>query len=212
MNNTILLSPSELEEFTNGYWIGESKGLTISDFAISQNQIKANCMVIATSPQNWGQQVGNSHNNFNRKLELGTTSFMLEKLFVDSCDLLPDAPILVVKDTNKALRDIAIAIRDKSKAKRVQITGTEGKTGFKHLLDFLVGEQAKCYSQKSSANLTTPILLSLCRLREDTEYTVIEVSCPQPNRCRDRSKIIKPDLCVITNLHISHMNTHGSSD
>jgi len=210
MDNSIILTVNEIEEITGGYWIGKSADIEISGFVISQKDIKKNNMMIATLPQYWGKNIGNSHNNFSKKIQLGVSSFMLEKAFVDSHDMLPDAPVLVVKNTRNALQNIAIASREKSQAVRIQVTGTEGKTGFKYALNYLIEQQAQCYARETSANLTTPILLSLTSLKESTEFTIIEVSCPQPNRCSDRSKIIRPSLAVITNLNISHMNTHGS--
>ncbi len=210
MGESIILTVNEMEKITEGYWINKQEDLTISELVVAVKEIKINSMMIATLPQYWGKKVANSHNNFASKMSLGVCAFMVEKTFVDSNDNLPDIPLLVVKNTHNALRKLAFASKDQSIAKRIQVTGTEGKTGFKYALNYLIDSQASCYARETSANLTVPILLSLTSLTKNTKYTIIEVSCPQPNRCSDRSKIIEPELAVITNLNISHMNTHGS--
>ena len=74
----------------------------------------------------------------------------------------------------------------------------------------MISKQATCFAQKTSANITIPILFSICSIKKSSEFTIIEVSCPQPNRCIERSELISPNLAIITNLNQSHMNTHGS--
>ena len=52
----------------------------------------------------------------------------------DAAKVDVEIPILRVPDTHDALRMIAEANRDRTKAQRVLVTGSEGKTGFKAML------------------------------------------------------------------------------
>lgn len=205
----MILSIEEFTKESQGYWINQPPE-EIAGICIGLKNSEQGFMMVETLPEYWGSAIPNSHRRFTEKVQAGISCFMMEKSFVETTDQLPDQPILVVKNTFEAFKRIAIAIREASTAKRVQVTGSEGKTGFKYALNYLISQQADSYAQETSANLTAAIFLSFSRLKPETEYTVIEISCPQPNRCSQRSRIIQPDLAVITNLNISHMNTHGS--
>jgi len=206
----IILTPADMAGATGGFWSGDTATLALSGVGAFPGTIEKGFLAVAVTPRHWPNMKDDTHGRIPRMLERGAAAVMVERGWFETDAAKPGIPLLVVEDTYRALRALATASRDKSVAKRILVTGTEGKTGAKYALNALIGRQAPCYAQKTSANLTVPILFSLCALKPSTRFTIVEVSCPQPNRCTERSKLIAPDIAVITNLNISHMNTHGS--
>ena len=119
-------------------------------------------------------------------------------------------PILRVDNTKKALRDIALAISHFSNAKRVLVTGTEGKTNFKFQLTHMLEDQVKLHSQLDSANVDAPIWQNLANIKSEHDLVIVEVAVPGANIGPIRSKFVKPNICVITELGFEHMVSHGS--
>lgn len=206
----LILTSAEMAGATAGNWFRDFEGLELLGVGTLPNTIKAGYLAVAANPAHWPNIKQDSHARIPRMLELGATAVMVERGWFESARKIPNVPLLVVEDSYRALLALAKASRDKSAAKRILVTGTEGKTGTKYALNALINHQAPCYAQETSANLTVPILFSLCALKRTTRFTIVEVSCPQPNRCTKRSQLIAPDIAIITNLNLSHMNTHGS--
>ncbi|MFH1496023.1 MAG: CapA family protein [Pseudomonadota bacterium] len=121
-------------------------------------------------------------------------------------------PLLRVNDPREALHIVAQENAKRAKAKRILVTGTEGKTGLKFMLHHIMNRQMPCHAVLNSANLHIPIWRSMASIRSEDEYAIIEVSVAQPNRGWQRSKIIRPHLCVITNISPQHTIYHGTMD
>ncbi len=214
MNNSIILTVNELSKVTNGKWIGDTSSLEINAITngILHNNI-LNAMWITRNPENWGKEVPNTVINIKNMIQKAASCILIEERFQDQIQLYNDIPFLVVKDTRKALYHIANASSKKSEyLKKVQITGTEGKTSFKYALSFLTSKQINTFSQESSANMQVPILISLSNIKKSTQLSIIEISCPAKDLGKNRSNIVHPDIAVITNVNPSHLNSHGSLD
>jgi UDP-N-acetylmuramoyl-tripeptide--D-alanyl-D-alanine ligase len=214
MKNRVLLTPSEIAEVTNGYWVGNTDNLKIKSITngIINNNI-VDSLWIVRNPDNWGEKVPNTLNNIPRMIEQGASSIVVEvkdKNYIESYKVIP---FLLVNNTRKALYSIAEASSRKAQAiKKVQITGTEGKTSFKYFLSALTNKQINTYFQKTSANMQVPILLSLANIKSSTELTVIEISCPAKGLGKSRSELVNPSIAIITNVNPSHLNSHGGLD
>lgn len=121
-------------------------------------------------------------------------------------------PVLRVDDPRDALRLMAEENRRRAKAKRILVTGTEGKTGFKIMLHHIMSRQIPCHAVLNSSNLHVPIWRSLASIRREDEYEIVEISVAQPNRGWQRSQIVRPHYCVFTNISSQHTALHGSLD
>jgi len=206
----IVLSPEQMAVATNGRWIGNIEDLQITAAALWPNAIRIGSLAVAAAPEKWKQAKGDTHLHILKMIAKGASAVMVDEAWVQAQKTLPDILLLVVDSTFVAVEQLGVASRNTSKAKRVLITGTEGKTGIKYALEHVISKQAPCYAHLSSANLTIPILFSLINIKETSEYTVVECSCPQPKRGSMRSKLVAPNMCIITNLNESHLNSHGS--
>ena len=115
-----------------------------------------------------------------------------------------------VKNTLKFLTQSSSLLRDNTKSKIIAITGSCGKTSLKEL----VGKTLKkitntTYSQKSFNNkLGVPI--SLFNLKQNDEFGIFEIGMNKKGEIDYLSKIIKPEVGVITNISYAHAKNFQS--
>ena len=130
-------------------------------------------------------------------------------------DHVPDeitGTLIVVKDTVKALQDLAEWYRSTLNIKVVGITGSVGKTSTKEMIASVLAE--KCKVQKTLGNYNTEIglPLTILAIEEDTEIEVLEMGISDFGEMLVLSKIARPDICVITNIGQSHLENLGTRD
>jgi len=115
-----------------------------------------------------------------------------------------------VKNTFSSLNRLAKVTRDNSDAQIIGITGSTGKTTLKNLISYALKNYGKVYHSPHSYNNKFGVPLSLSNLKNDTEYGVFEVGMDKKGEIDNLSKIIKPEIAIITNIaeaHLKNFNT-----
>ena len=90
-------------------------------------------------------------------------------------------------------------------AKIIAITGSAGKTSLKNLLNTLLNKFGNTYASPKSFNNHFGVPISLSNLNLDHEYGVFEVGMSKAGEINKLSKMIKPNLGVITNIGEAHL-------
>ncbi len=109
-----------------------------------------------------------------------------------------------VNDTLHFLTSLSKKIRDSSKSKTIAITGSCGKTSLKELLSNILKKYGKVTSSPKSFNNKYGVPLSLFNLNLDDDFGVFEVGMDKKGEIDYLSKIIRPDIGVITNISYAH--------
>ena len=103
------------------------------------------------------------------------------------------------------MNDFASKKRQNTDAKIIAITGSAGKTSLKNLIkDLLQNFDQTIYSPKSYNN-HFGVPLSLSQLNKDHKFGVFEVGMSRPGEIDNLSKLIKPNIAVITNIGEAHI-------
>ena len=109
-----------------------------------------------------------------------------------------------VKDTLKFLTEASSMLRENTYSKIIAITGSCGKTSLKELVAKSLKKISKVtYSQKSFNN-KFGVPLSLFNLKKNDEFGIFEIGMDKKGEINYLSKIIKPDVGVITNISYAH--------
>lgn len=122
-----------------------------------------------------------------------------------------DQPIILVEDSLKAIRDIAIYIRNNSKAFFVGVTGSVGKTSTRDMIYSVLKEEFNTLKTDSNANNQIGLPLTLMRLN-DEQAAVIEMGMNHLGEIEYLSNITKPHIGVITNVGTAHIGELGSRE
>ena len=109
-----------------------------------------------------------------------------------------------IKNTLKFLTDTSKIFRENINTKIIAITGSCGKTTLKELLGNSLKKFSKVSISPKSYNNKYGVPLSLFNLSQNDDYGVLEVGMDKKGEIDQLSKIIKPDVSVITNINYAH--------
>ena len=122
------------------------------------------------------------------------------------------AATLVPDDAFAALGRIGRAVRDRSSARVVGITGSMGKTSTKDILAALCARSARTIAAEASYNNEIGVPLTLCRLEPDTEVCILELAMRGFGQIAHLCEIAQPEVGIITNVGPVHLELVDSVD
>lgn len=139
----------------------------------------------------------------------GASLLIAEK---DKVDFVPEgASYILVPSTYEALNCLGAWAREQASQTRVvAITGSAGKTTTKEWLKHLLSTVGSTVASQGSYNNHTGVPLSLTELISKPDYGVFEVGTNHPGEIRPLSKLIRPQLCIITTVAPAHVGNFGS--
>lgn len=130
--------------------------------------------------------------------------------FVDDALARGAAAALVPEDGFAALAALGGAVRDRSAARVVGITGSVGKTSTKDILVAICRPKARTIAAEASFNNEIGVPLTLGRLEPDTEICVLELSMRGLGQIAELCAFAKPHVGVITAIGPAHVELLGS--
>ncbi len=118
--------------------------------------------------------------------------------------------VVLVNDTAKALRDIATWHRNKYNIPVVGITGSVGKTSTKDMISCVLSKKYEVLKTQGNFNNEIGLPLTFFNLEERHEAAVIEMGMSGFGEISRLTAIAQPQVAVITNIGVSHIEKLGS--
>jgi len=112
---------------------------------------------------------------------------------------------IVVKDTLKFLTEASSILRENLPSKIISITGSSGKTSLKELTGRSLNKISQATYSPKSFNNKFGVPLSLFNLKKNDAFGIFEIGMDKKGEIDYLSKIIKPDVGVITNISYAHI-------
>jgi UDP-N-acetylmuramoyl-tripeptide--D-alanyl-D-alanine ligase len=120
------------------------------------------------------------------------------------------AAALLPEDDFAALAALGGAVRDRSSARVVAITGSTGKTSTKDILAAMCRPNARTVAAEAGHNNEIGLPLTLTRIQPDTEVVVCEMGMRGLGQIAELCAIAKPDVGVITSIGPVHLELLGT--
>jgi UDP-N-acetylmuramoyl-tripeptide--D-alanyl-D-alanine ligase len=120
------------------------------------------------------------------------------------------AAALVPGDAFAALAALAGAVRERSSARVVAVTGSTAKTSTKDILGALCRPHARIVVAEGSQNNEVGLPLTLCRLEPDTEIAIVEMGMRGLGQIAELCTVAKPDIGIITTVGPVHLELLGT--
>lgn len=123
-----------------------------------------------------------------------------------------DRPYIKVRSSLLALRDLAKLYRDNLDVKVIGITGSVGKTSTKETIAAVLSTRYKVLKTLGNFNNEIGLPLTVFRLSEDDEIAVLEMGISDFGEMSRLAKIARPDIAVITNIGLCHLENLKTRD
>ena len=121
-------------------------------------------------------------------------------------------PYILVEDTTKALGDIAHYMVLKYNPNVIALTGSVGKTTTRNLLLKLLSNKYNVLANEKNYNNHIGVPLTVFNLDENVEILLVELGMNHLNEISYLSKMVNPNVAMITNIGSSHIGLLGSKD
>jgi UDP-N-acetylmuramoyl-tripeptide--D-alanyl-D-alanine ligase len=115
------------------------------------------------------------------------------------------AATLVPHDAFGALARIGGAVRERTTARVVGITGSMGKTSTKDILAALCTPSARTIAAEASFNNEVGVPLTLCRLEPQSEICILELAMRGFGQIAELCEVARPEIGVVTNVGPVHL-------
>lgn len=140
-------------------------------------------------------------------IDIKKNHFMSEKPGV-----LKGKVIIYVKDTTRALQDLAHFLIAGRNIPVIAITGSNGKTITKEMTYTILSKRFNVLKNEGNLNNLIGLPLTLTKLGPDNEVAVLELGMNAPGEIKRLCEIAVPSHGIITNIGLAHIGELGSID
>ena len=190
---------SQVALAVNGELVGQD--LSFNGISTDTRTVQNGMLFIPIEGENF-----DGHNFISEAVKKGAVAVISHR------DEVYDVPFVRVSDTRKALGMLALFHRKSLDVKVVGITGSTGKTTTKDIIANVLSQKYKTLKTEGNFNNDIGVPLTLFRLNEDDECAVIEMGMNHFNEISNLTEMALPDVSVITNVGVSHIENLGSRE
>lgn len=163
-------------------------------------KIEKDCLFFALKGDNFN---GNAFAN--QALESGA-----KYCVVDEESYVIDQRYILVKNTLTTLQHLATYHRNQLAPPIIALTGSNGKTTTKELINAVLSKKYKTTATQGNLNNHIGVPLTLLRINETTDIGIVEMGANHPNEIEFLCEIANPDFGLITNFGKAHLEGFGS--
>ncbi len=191
----------EIAEFVNGELIAEDENAVVNSVCVDSRLAKEKSIFFALIGE-----VTDGHKFIPSAVENGAGLVVVHEKQDISC------PQIIVGDTFRALQDLARKYISLFPIPFIAITGSSGKTTTKDITAAVLSAKYNVLKTQGNLNSTTGVPLTLFDLTHDNEIGVIEMSMSHPGEILGNCEIVRPEVSVITNIGLCHIEFLGTQD
>lgn len=163
-------------------------------------QISKDCMFFALKGGNF------NGNKFAKDAIKNGATFAV----IDEADYKISDQYLLVEDVLSALQDLAIFHRKFLNIPIISLTGSNGKTTTKELINAVLSKSYNTIATVGNLNNHIGVPLTLLSMTSSTEIGIIEMGANHQKEIEFLSNIALPDYGLITNFGKAHLEGFGS--
>lgn len=206
MNNKII-TVDKILEVCDGELLSGNRELEVDSYSKDSRNIQLGDMYIAIKGErvNGNDYIESAFNNgaIGCITDENVDSKLLEKF--------ASKVVIKVKDTIKAIQEIAKYKRSLYNIPVIAVTGSVGKTSTKDIIANVMAQKFNVLKTEGNLNNHIGLPLTLLKLKDHTAI-VVEMGMNHFKEISLLTNIAKPTGCVITNIGTSHIGNLGSRE
>ncbi len=188
-------------DVTGGKLICGNENLICEKFSKDTRELNKGEVYIGLQGENF-----NGSTLYEEALQKGAIACLLQGVEISNEIIrkYPNATIILVENTVKALQQIATYKRSLYNIPVVAITGSVGKTSTKDMVASVLSKKYKVLKTMGNYNNEIGLPLTILSLK-DEEIMVLEMGMNSFGEISVLTNIAKPDVAVITNIGTAHI-------
>ncbi len=127
-------------------------------------------------------------------------------------DIPEDFNLILVDDTLNSLQELAKWYIHGLNMRKIAVTGSVGKTTTRDMIYSCLSRKYSAGTCKHNFNNQVGLPIAVLELKEGMQVAVLEVAMEEANHIKRLAEIIEPDIGVITNIGISHIEKLGTRE
>ena len=192
---------SDYQTITNGKWHGlPPQGGTRQSIEFDHRCLDKDGLFLALQ--------GDTRNGHEFVCQLDEAQWAL----VEQIDETASAAQLVVDDVLGALGKLAQKAMMQTKARKIAVTGSVGKTGTKEALAHCLSSFGITHYSTGSFNNHLGAPLSMARTPDRAEFIIMEMGMNHAGEITPLSQLFNADIAIITKIAASHIGFFSSTD
>ncbi|MGI9667986.1 MAG: UDP-N-acetylmuramoyl-tripeptide--D-alanyl-D-alanine ligase [Acidimicrobiia bacterium] len=188
----------EITDAVGGRLVGDGS-LSVSSVNTDTRDVLDGALFVALVGETF-----DGHSFTSNAIDGGATAVLVEE--VAGCDAVPRVEVASTLD---ALLSLAAKRRSEISAPVVAITGSAGKTSTK---DLIAAGMRDSWASPRSFNNEIGVPLTILATPNDATAVVVEVGSRGRGHIASLAKAVRPDVAVVTNLGVVHLETFGSTE
>lgn len=148
------------------------------------------------------------HEFVNKAFEQGAVCALAEK----EIDCKPQKPVILTDSTVKAMGALARMVMERISVPTVGITGSVGKTTTRDMTHAVLSAEFNTLKNDNNFNNEIGVPLTVFKADETVSAAVIEMGMDCFGEIDRLSDIVRPDVSIITNIGMSHIERLGSQE
>lgn len=138
-------------------------------------------------------------------------SLVEESYYQENQKELAGKDLITVPDSLQALHSLAASVRRSIDPVVIGVTGSNGKTTLKNMLESICRLKYQTYATKGNFNNDIGLPLMILNMPPQTEMLILEMGMSHAGEIALLSQITRPDIAVITNIGTSHIEFFGGN-
>ena len=194
------MKAADVSRAVDGHLVADGN-IMVRSVSTDSRTLEPGCLFVAIRGERF-----DGHNYIREALDKGAALVMAEK----GASIPDGVPAVLVEDTLKALGRLAEYHRSRFDIPVVAVTGSVGKTSTKEMIAATLSAKFRVHKTKGNFNNEIGLPLSVLELDDSHQAAVFEMGMRGFGEIDYLSRIVRPDIAIITNIGISHIERLGS--
>ena len=199
------LSATDVARATSGRIASGDPATALGGVTIDSRAVKPGDLFVAIHGERF-----DGHQFVGEAIRSGAAGAMVHQL--PSSPAEGTAVVIEVRETTRALQELARDVRRRSGARVVAITGSAGKTTTKEVVAEFLSAQFDVFRNKGNLNNHIGLPLSLLELRSQPEVAVVELGMNHAGEISTLIGVAEPEVRVWTNVGDAHLGFFQSAE